>query len=94
MGSGAMPPENFRKIYVQIAHFPLILPARYHTPVAQQSYVCNSGAKFFSIHDGGHSPMSPIWLRPGMEQLTTEYVENSSMIKIVQKFFKSVKTLH
>jgi len=34
------------------------------TPVAKQPSVCNSGAKFFQSMTGGHSPMSPLWLRP------------------------------
>ena len=46
MGSGGVPPENFRKINVEIAHFLLVLPARYHSKVNRWYYystvVCRS----------------------------------------------------
>ena len=64
-GVAPEPPENFRKIDVEIAHFLLVLPAQYHSKVAKQSSVCNLGVNFFQyMTGGGHSPMSPLWLRP------------------------------
>ena len=57
LGRGA-PPENFRKINVEIAHFHLDLPARYHSKVWHQLqsshlYVIQGYNFFSSIHDWG-----------------------------------------
>jgi len=55
LGRVGVPPENFRKINVEIAHFRLVLlvlSTSGVTPVEKQSSLCN-WANLIPIHDGG-----------------------------------------
>ena len=77
------PGENFRKINVEIAHFLLVLGFSNVwrvTPDAKQSSVYNSEAKnFFQSMTGGHSPMSPLWLRPWWHHSVGPYHQSAAV---------------